>query len=155
MQERVILCDVTSGSKTAIQGPCRQPGKCLSNSIAGRAAEEHTEGGRNGAALPKGNPMKRFVLIAAATAAFALIPSTVSAAEPASATGCPTSNQVLVVAELLEAGYRIPAVIDAEGNANGIVCGKPLNPVVQEKQCPAADCPVPVVYTFRDDKPAR
>ncbi|PVE15487.1 hypothetical protein [Arthrobacter sp. Bz4] len=95
--------------------------------------------------------MKRFVLIAAATAAFALIPSTASFAQPASTTGCPASNQVLVVAELLANGYRLPGVIDSEGNANGLVCGKPLNPVVQEMQCPAAECPVPIIYSFRDD----
>lgn len=99
--------------------------------------------------------MKRSVLIAAATAAFALIPSTASFAAPPSATGCPASNQVLVVADLLAMGYRIPGVIDSEGNANGLVCGKPLNPVVQEIQCPAVDCPVPIVYSFRDDNLTR
>ncbi|MFC3298749.1 hypothetical protein FJV46_00515 [Arthrobacter agilis] len=99
--------------------------------------------------------MKRFVLVAAATAAFALIPSTAALAEPASATGCPASNQVLIVAQLLEEGYRLPGVIDSEGNANGLVCGKPLNPVVQELQCPAVDCAVPVIYGFRDDSLTR
>lgn len=104
----------------------------------------------------KGKPMKRSVLIAATTAAFALIPSTASfAAEPASATGCPSSNQVLVVADLLAEGYLLPGVIDSQGNANGLVCGKPLNPVVQEIQCPAAECHVPVVYSFRDDNLTR
>ncbi|MBP2217925.1 hypothetical protein [Arthrobacter sp. CAN_C5] len=99
--------------------------------------------------------MKRFLLVAAATAALALIPSTASFAAPASATGCPASNQVLVVADLLAVGYRVPGVIDAEGNANGLVCGKPLNPVVQEIHCPADECPVPIIYLFRDDSLTR
>ena len=119
--------------------------------IAGQHIREHTEGGRNGAALPKGNPMKRFALIAAATAAFAFIPSTAALAEPASTTGCPASNQVLEVAVLFTLGYRLPVEVDAEGNGNGRVCGKPLNPVVQERACPAATCAVDVIYTFRDD----
>lgn len=95
--------------------------------------------------------MKRFVHIAAATAAFALVPSTAAFAGPASETGCPASNEVLVVEGLLAKGYRISGVIDSGGNANGFVCGKPLNAVVQEIQCPAVGCPVPVVYSFRDD----
>ena len=96
--------------------------------------------------------MRRFVLTTMAATAMALIPATTSvAAEPAAATGCPASNQVLVVEDLLALGYRAPAVVDSEGNNNGLVCGKPLNPVVQEKVCPAAECPVPVVYLFRDD----
>lgn len=68
--------------------------------------------------------------------------------------GCPSSNQVLVVADLLAMGYRAPAVVDGVatgGNGDGIICGKPLNPVVQERQCPASECPVPVIYQFRDN----
>jgi hypothetical protein len=99
--------------------------------------------------------MKRFALIAAATAAFAIIPSTAALAEPASTIGCPASNQVLVVTNLLAQGYQLPGVIDSEGNANGLICGKPYNPVVQEKLCPAAGCPVPVLYAFRDDNLTR
>lgn len=49
--------------------------------------------------------MRRHVLMAAAIAALALIPSTASfAVEPASSTGCPASDQVLVVADLLAQG---------------------------------------------------
>ncbi|MHA7191886.1 hypothetical protein ACX80N_16500 [Arthrobacter sp. MDT2-16] len=99
--------------------------------------------------------MKRFALIAAATAAFAFIPSTVALAEPASTTGCPASNQLLDVAELSALRYRLPAQVDAEGNGNGAVCAKPLNPVVQERVCPAATCAVEVVYSFRDDNLTR
>jgi hypothetical protein len=72
-------------------------------------------------------------------------------------TGCPSSEQVLVVADLLAMGYRVPAVVDGVdtgGNGDGIICGKPL-PVVQEMQCPASECPVPVVYYFRDNNITR
>lgn len=95
--------------------------------------------------------MKRFALIAVAAAALAVIPSTAALAEPASTTGCPASSDLLDVAELSVQGYRVPADVDAEGNGNGLVCAKRLNPVVQEKVCPAATCAVGVVYSFRDD----
>jgi hypothetical protein len=99
--------------------------------------------------------MKRFALIAATTAAFAFIPSTAALAEPASTTGCPASNQVLEVAGLYALGYRLPSLVDSEGNRNGRVCARPLNPVVQERSCPAATCPVDVLYYFRDDNLTR
>ena len=98
------------------------------------------------------NRSVRSVLIAVATATLALMPATASfAGAPASTTGCPASNEVLVVEDLLALGYQLPAVVDSEGNGNGLVCGKPLNPVVQERLCPALTCPVPVIYLFRDD----
>ena len=62
--------------------------------------------------------------------------------------GCPSSNQVLVVADLLAAGYILPGAnddVEKGGNGDGIVCGKTLNPVVQARVCPAGDCLVPVV----------
>ena len=68
--------------------------------------------------------------------------------------GCASSNEVLIVANLLPMGYMLPAEIDAianGGNGDGIVCGKPWNPVVQERMCPATTCPVPVLYQFRDN----
>jgi hypothetical protein len=96
--------------------------------------------------------MKRFALIAATTAAFAFIPSTAALAEPASTTGCPASFDVLNVAVLLDQGYRAPAVVDAEGNGNGTICGKPYKSVRQEMLCPAATCTVPIIYAFKDDR---
>jgi len=55
---------------------------------------------------------------------------------------------------VLAMGYVLPGEIDAVnngGNGDGIVCGKPLNPVLQERICPAGQCPVPGVYQFRDN----
>jgi len=68
--------------------------------------------------------------------------------------GCASSNRVLVVEDLLDMGYVLPGEIDDVsngGNGDGIVCGKPLNPVVQESVCPASQCPVAIVYQFRDN----
>jgi len=77
-----------------------------------------------------------------------------STAAPAAAipteTGCPSGYAVLVVEELLAQGYRIPATIDAEGNGNGLVCGHAYSEAASEQLC-GPDCPVPVLYGFRDD----
>jgi len=67
---------------------------------------------------------------------------------------CASSNEVLIAGDLLPMGYMLPAEIDAVangGNGDGIVCGKPWNPVVQERMCPAIECPVPVLYQFREN----
>ncbi len=103
--------------------------------------------------------MRRFIAAAAAIAGLGLVPATASAAMGTPPeTGCPSSNEVLVVADLVPLGYMVPQRIDDPangGNGNGLVCGKPFNPVVQELQCPAATCPVPVVYYFREDSLTR
>jgi hypothetical protein len=65
-------------------------------------------------------------------------------------TGCPSGSEVLVVEELLAQGYRIPATIDAEGNSNGLVCGHAFSEAASEQLC-GPDCPVPILYGFRDD----
>ncbi len=70
------------------------------------------------------------------------------------ATGCPASNEVLVVAELTALGYRVPAQVDAAGNNNGLVCGKPLSDAAARQHCGGV-CPVPVIYLFRDDDVTR
>ncbi|GAA1998700.1 hypothetical protein [Microbacterium pumilum] len=95
--------------------------------------------------------MRRSILITAAIAALVVSPATSSSAtEPAAVTGCPASNQVLVVADLSALGYRVPAQVDSEGNANGLVCAKPFNPVVQARVCEDIVC-AGVLYRFRDD----
>jgi len=68
-------------------------------------------------------------------------------------TGCPASNEVLVVADLIALGYRVPAQVDAAGNNNGLVCGKPFSAGRQEQFCKqfVGGCPVPIIYQFRDD----
>jgi hypothetical protein len=65
-------------------------------------------------------------------------------------TGCPSGYQVLVVDELLAQGYRAPAIVDAEGNNNGLVCGHAFSEAARQQLC-GPDCPVPIYYLFRDD----
>ena len=103
--------------------------------------------------------MRRYHTIVLAIASLGLVPVT---AAPAMGTppetGCSSANQVLVVADLVPLGYMVPQQVDDPangGNGNGLVCGKPFNPVVQQLHCPADTCPVPVVYYFRDDNLTR
>lgn len=91
-------------------------------------------------------------LAALAVAAAMLTPAGGAAAAPADPPptngGCPASFSVSTVAEL---GFRPSAVrADTEGNDNGLVCVKPMNPQAQEQFCPEP-CPVEVVYYHRDD----
>jgi hypothetical protein len=101
-------------------------------------------------------PMRRLTtaLLVALLLALGLLTAT---AAPAAAipteTGCPSSSQVLSVAELIPLGYRAPAEIDAPangGNGNGLVCGLPLPEAYRQARC-GPNCPVPVIYLFRDD----
>lgn len=74
------------------------------------------------------------------------------AADTPPATGCPASNQVLDVAQLTALGYRVPAQLDAAGNRNGLVCGKPLADPAAENVCrKLGGCVVETIYLFRDD----
>jgi hypothetical protein len=101
-------------------------------------------------------PMRRLTtaLLLALLLALGLLTAT---AAPAAAipteTGCPSSSQVLSVAELIPLGYRAPAIIDDPangGNGNGLVCGLPLPEAYRQATC-GPDCPVPVIYLFSDD----
>ena len=65
-------------------------------------------------------------------------------------TGCPSDYQVLVVDELLAQGYRVPAIVDSEGNNNGLICGHAFSEAARQQLC-GPDCPVPIFYQFRDD----
>jgi hypothetical protein len=65
-------------------------------------------------------------------------------------TGCPSGYQVLVVDDLLEQGYRVPPIVDAEGNNNGLICGHAYSEAARQQLC-GPDCPVPIFYGFRDD----
>lgn len=84
--------------------------------------------------------------VAAASLAFAA--PAVAADPPPENGGCPASFSVFTLAEL---GFRPSAVrADTEGNNNGQVCAKAMNPRAQEQFCPDP-CPVEVVYYHRDD----
>jgi hypothetical protein len=50
------------------------------------------------------------------------------------------------VEALLALGYQVPATLDAEGNQDGFVCGRPLPP----QQC-GDDCPVPHLFLFSEN----
>lgn len=70
-------------------------------------------------------------------------------------TGCPAGFQVLVVSDLLAMGYRLPGILDAEGNQDNLVCGLPLPEPVRQQLC-GPDCPVPILYLFdENDLPAQ
>jgi hypothetical protein len=73
-----------------------------------------------------------------------------SAAANPTDTGCPSGYPVLVVDELLAQGYQVPAIVDAEGNNNGLICGHAFPEAVRQKFC-GPDCPVPIIYNFIDD----
>ena len=45
----------------------------------------------------------------------------------------------------------LPFVLDAEGNADGFVCGKPLNDVVFAIFCPDGCGGIPILYNFMDN----
>jgi hypothetical protein len=100
--------------------------------------------------------MKRLTTALLVGLLLTLGPLTATAAPAAAVpteTGCPSASQVLSVAELTTLGYRVPAIIDDPangGNGNGLVCGQPLPEAYRQATC-GPDCPVPVIYLFRDD----
>jgi hypothetical protein len=65
-------------------------------------------------------------------------------------TGCASGQEVLTLEYLSQFGYRVPFLIDAAGNNDGIVCGVPLPEVYRQLFCPDP-CLVPVVYQFFDN----
>jgi hypothetical protein len=65
-------------------------------------------------------------------------------------TGCPASTSLLWVDDLTAQGYHAPSQIDAAGNQDGWVCGKPVQEQAAENFC-GGPCQVPVLYEFRDD----
>jgi hypothetical protein len=80
-----------------------------------------------------------------------------AAAVPATPeTGCPTAYQLLSLDDLEAEGYVFAPDLDANGDR--FICGKPLNPVVQAQVCltfPGGVCPVPVLYSVRDNDVAQ
>ena len=67
------------------------------------------------------------------------------------ATGCPTGTPPLSLAFLASQGpYQLPFRLDAAGNNNGIICAHAVSEAARLAHC-GPDCPVPVLYLFRDD----
>ena len=63
--------------------------------------------------------------------------------------GCPSGFEALALSDLAQYSYHLPFVLDAGGNRDGVVCGKPLAPQEQAARLPDVD--VPVVFDFRDN----
>jgi hypothetical protein len=85
------------------------------------------------------------------TGMFALSSPSATAATPME-TGCPAGFQLLSLDFLREqGGYMLPFVLDAEGNEDGFVCGKPYNDVVFSIFCPDGCGGIPIFYNFTDN----
>lgn len=66
-------------------------------------------------------------------------------------TGCPSAFEHLTVDFLESQGpYQAPRRTDDGGNKNGYVCSKPIPEAARLAHC-GPDCPVPVLYLFKDD----
>jgi hypothetical protein len=63
--------------------------------------------------------------------------------------GCPAGSEALALSDLAKYPYHLPFVLDASGNGDGIVCGKPLSPKEQAVRFPEA--PVPIVFDFTEN----
>lgn len=63
--------------------------------------------------------------------------------------GCPSGFEALALPDLAQYSYHLPFLLDASGNGDGIVCGKPWAPQEQTARLPQAD--VPVVFDFLDN----
>jgi hypothetical protein len=63
--------------------------------------------------------------------------------------GCPSAFEALALTDLAKYPYRLPFVLDASGNGDGIVCGRPL--ALQEQAARFPDVLVPVVFDFTDN----
>jgi hypothetical protein len=99
----------------------------------------------------------RLVLGAGVASAALAPPAALAAAVPTTPeTGCPPAWQLLSLDDLEERGYVFVPELDANGDR--FICGKPLNPVVQAQICltfPDGVCPVPVLYSVRDNDVAQ
>jgi len=98
--------------------------------------------------------MRRLIVLASAAIAASawLLPAAPALAGPPSGSLCPPNYQLLIVDDLTDQGYMVPALVDEEGNNNGLVCGDPFSRLQQKIFCfRAGGCHVPVIYNFRDD----
>jgi hypothetical protein len=105
--------------------------------------------------MPERRPTRRMIRFAAGlglmTGMLALSPAAATAATPKD-TGCPSGYQLLSLEFLRQEGpYMVPFVLDAEGNRDGSVCGKPYNDVVFAIFCPDGCGGIPIYYSFMDN----
>jgi hypothetical protein len=92
-----------------------------------------------------------------AAAAAVLVAGPAGAVEKPRETGCPAAFDVRTVASLAETGNEpVPGIVDAAGNANGLVCAKPLSDAAAEVFCRQFDGCVPdIIYYYLDDSIAQ
>lgn len=85
-----------------------------------------------------------------------LLPTTPAVADRPSGSICPPNSELLIVEDLTEQGYLVPALVDEAGNNNGLVCGDPFTRLQQRIYCLRyGPCTVPVIYNFSDDRVIR
>ncbi len=90
------------------------------------------------------------VLAGLALAAAVVAPTAASAATPKEA-GCPAGFTVLSLQFLAAQGpYHLPFVLDAQGNNDGLVCGRAFVDAAAAQLCGGV-CDVPVLYNFYDN----
>lgn len=81
--------------------------------------------------------------------------SAASAGQPSGTppeTGCPAAAQVFDVSSLSALGYRVPRMLDENGNNNGIVCGIPIQEQAARQIFPPNTCLSLIgCFLFSDD----
>jgi len=105
--------------------------------------------------MPKRRAPRRMLSLVATlclvAGTLALSPASATAATP-SETGCPPAFQYLSLDFLRGEGpYMVPFVLDAEGNGDGFVCGRPENDVVFAIFCPDGCGGIPIFYNFKEN----
>lgn len=87
----------------------------------------------------------------ALTAATVVIAPGARGASLPTTTGCPASHELASVSAVEAQGYSpSPRLVDEAGNHNGLVCRLPLPEVFLRLLCDN-DCPVPLIYSWKDD----
>jgi len=75
----------------------------------------------------------------------------VAAVGTPSTTGCAAGFKLLSLAFLTSQGpYELPFALDAMGNKDLFVCGRPIQAAAAEQAC-GGPCDVPVLYNFFDN----
>jgi hypothetical protein len=104
--------------------------------------------------------MRRHLALGAAglaASAAVLVGGPAGAVEKPRETGCPAAFDVRTVASLAETGNEpLPGILDAAGNANGLVCAKPLSDAAAAQFCrKVGGCIPDIIYFFSDDSIAQ
>ncbi|HEY3410864.1 MAG TPA: hypothetical protein VGK53_22075 [Propionicimonas sp.] len=88
--------------------------------------------------------------LVAAGGLFAALPAAAAPPNPTT-TGCSAAYELVSVAAVEPLGYSpTPRLVDEAGNSNGLVCRRPVPLVFLRLLC-NNDCPVDLIYDWRDD----